>query len=94
MQPFVSSCDNWNWNGANYPCVYVGGNYNRNPNYGLFYVNCNEVSNANRNIGCRLLKQNVNPPYTAQMVAHPMVKIGTFRERASTPFGALERSYC
>ena len=48
------SCDNWNFNASN-PCVYVGGNYSRNGNHGLFYVNYNSVSNSSSNIGSRIL---------------------------------------
>lgn len=48
------SCDNWNFNASN-PCLYVGGNYNQNQNYGLFYVNYNTATNTNANIGCRFL---------------------------------------
>lgn len=56
-----SSCDYWNFNASN-PCVYVGGNYGQNGNYGLFYVNYNGVSNANANIGARvLLRFAINP---------------------------------
>ena len=47
------SCDVWNFDSSN-PCLYVGGNYSQNANYGLFYVNYNSASNANANIGCRL----------------------------------------
>ena len=36
--------------------LYVGGNYNQNLNYGLFYLNGNNsASNSNSNIGCRKL---------------------------------------
>lgn len=39
-----------------YP-AYVGGNYNDNANYGLFYLNANNAaSNQNGNLGSRLLK--------------------------------------
>ena len=46
--------DNWNYDSSN-PCLYRGGNYNRNQNYGVFYLNYNSASNANANIGCRHL---------------------------------------
>ena len=46
--------DNWNFNASN-PCLHVGGNYYQNRNLGLFYVNYNRTSNANDNIGCRIL---------------------------------------
>lgn len=73
--PLVS-CDYWNFNTSN-PCVYVGGNYNQNGNHGLFYVNYTSASNANANIGSRFLFCVANdPPYiTAQVAAHPLVKI-------------------
>lgn len=48
------SSDNWNFNSGN-PCLHFGGNYNQSGNHGLFYVNYNGVSNANANIGCRVL---------------------------------------
>ena len=32
----------------------VGGNYNQNQNHGPFYINYNNASNQNTNIGCRL----------------------------------------
>ena len=47
--------DNWNFNGSN-PCLHHGGNYNQNQNHGPFYVNYNNASNSNSNIGCRLLE--------------------------------------
>ena len=46
--------DNWNFNASN-PCLYAGGYYNQNLNYGAFYVNYTNASNANANIGCRHL---------------------------------------
>ena len=46
--------DNWNYNASN-PCLHCGGNYNQNQNHGLFYVNYNNASNTNANIGCRIL---------------------------------------
>ena len=67
----LGTCDNWNFNTSN-PCVYVGGNYNQNGNYGLFYVNYNNASNANANIGARIL---LGSSFTAQVVAHLLVKI-------------------
>ena len=54
MSSFWVTCDNWNFNSSN-PCLYVGGNYNQNTNHGLFFVNYNDVSNSNANIGCRIL---------------------------------------
>ena len=50
------SCDNWNYSASN-PCLYVGGNYNQNGNYGLFYVNYNTASNTSSNIGSRHLRR-------------------------------------
>lgn len=49
-----ASCDYWNFD-SSYPCLYVGGCYSHNSNYGLFYVNYNAASNYNGNIGCRFL---------------------------------------
>nr|DAT71758.1 MAG TPA: hypothetical protein [Caudoviricetes sp.] len=49
-----ASCDNWNFSSSN-PCLYVGGNYSHNSNYGLFYVNYNTASNYSGDIGCRFL---------------------------------------
>ena len=41
--------------------LHVGGNFNRNQNNGLFYLNGNNgASNANSNIGSRLLLS-INP---------------------------------
>ena len=45
--------DNWNF-ASNTPCLHRGGDYNRNQNYGMFYLNYNSASNANANIGSRL----------------------------------------
>ena len=56
------SSDNWNFNSGN-PCLHFGGNYNQSGNHGLFYVNYNGVSNANANIGCRVLLDWLSPPY-------------------------------
>ena len=72
----MASCDNWNFNTSN-PVIYVGGNYNQNGNHGLFYVNYTNATNSNSNLGSRFLfcVANENPPITAQVVAHPLVKI-------------------
>ena len=44
-----------NSNSSLYP-AYVGGNYNDNANYGLFYMNANNsASNTNSNLGSRNL---------------------------------------
>ena len=78
MSSFWVTCDNWNFNSSN-PCLYVGGNYNQNTNHGLFYVNYNDVSNSNANIGCRTLLCVLltNLQTTAQVVAHLSVKISS-----------------
>lgn len=47
------SCDVWNFH-SSYPCLFVGGSYNRSTNHGLFLVYFNGTSYANANIGCRL----------------------------------------
>ena len=79
------SCDHWNFDSSS-PCLYVGGNYNQNTNHGLFYVNYNSTSNSNANIGCRILfVLCLILHFTAQVVAHPLVKISKFGERVSTP---------
>lgn len=49
------SADSWYFN-ASYPCLYFGGYYNQDGNYGLFYVNCSSASYSYANIGCRLQK--------------------------------------
>lgn len=46
--------DNGNASSSNV-VVYVGGNYNQNQNYGLFYQNSNAVTNSNATIGSRFL---------------------------------------
>lgn len=51
---FPGPCDYWNFD-SSYPCLYVGGCYSHNSNYGLFYVNYNTASSYNGNIGCRFL---------------------------------------
>ena len=46
-------CDQVNSNTSAYP-ANVGGNYNANANYGLFYFNANNAaSNTNANLGSR-----------------------------------------
>lgn len=47
------SCDTWGFN-SSYPCLYVGGNYSHDANYGLFYVDFNSASVTNAYISCRL----------------------------------------
>ena len=50
-----SSADHCNYNSSGV-VLYVGGNYNQNQNYGLFYMNGNNnASNSNSNIGARHL---------------------------------------
>lgn len=46
-------------------------------NYGLFYINYNSITNANDNIGCRTLLcvWLTILQFTAQVTAHPLVKI-------------------
>ena len=51
----MSRGDRVNSNSGTY-VAYVGGNYNDNDNYGLFYLNANNnASNTNANIGSRHL---------------------------------------
>ena len=52
----LSVADNCN---AGNTCVYVGGNYNQNRNYGMFYSNSNSTSNSNDNIGARHLESSL-----------------------------------
>ena len=47
------SCDYWYFS-SSHPCLYVGGCYGHDSNYGLFYVNCVTASNYSVVIGCRL----------------------------------------
>lgn len=49
------SCDHWVFY-SSYPCLYVGGDYDQNVFYGLFYVQCNGVSGANNRLSTRLQK--------------------------------------
>ena len=51
---FPGPCDYWNFSSSN-PCLYVGGCYSHNSNYGLFYVNYNTASSYDGSIGCRFL---------------------------------------
>lgn len=46
--------DNWYY-GASSPCLCRGGDYGQDLYLGMFYVDYNSVSNADANIGCRLL---------------------------------------
>lgn len=70
-QRWAFSCDNWNFNGSN-PCLYVGGNYSQNQNRGLFYVNYNSTSNANANIGCRILLTEAKHESSRPMRGRPL----------------------
>lgn len=65
------SCDYWHFNGSN-PCLYVGGNYSQNQNHGLFYVNYNSASNANANIGCRILLTEAKHESSRPMRGRPL----------------------
>lgn len=47
--------DNWGFS-ASYPCLFVGGNYGQSLNHGLFCMYYSTASNANSNIGSRLMK--------------------------------------
>lgn len=49
----IASCDYWNF-GASYPCVYVGGDYGRSANRGLFYVSYTSASGTGGSVGSRL----------------------------------------
>lgn len=56
---FPGSCDNWNFDSSN-PCLYVGGNYNQNANYGMFVV-CYAASCFGGYLGCRFLFDFIQP---------------------------------
>ena len=92
LRSLVASCDNWNFNTSN-PVIYVGGNYNQNGNHGLFYVNYTNATNANGNLGSRFLfcVANNHPPHTAQVVAHPSVKISYKGAGKYTPACMVKR---
>ena len=47
------SCDGWYFS-SSYPCLYVGGYYGHDSNYGLFCVSGSGASVYNGYIGCRL----------------------------------------
>lgn len=47
------SCDGWNFYTSN-PCLCVGGYYDQNTYFGLFFVNYSSASNASTSIGARL----------------------------------------
>lgn len=57
---FPGPCDYWNFD-SSYPCLYVGGCYSHNSNYGLFYVYYNTASNYDGSIGCRFLFDFIQP---------------------------------
>lgn len=70
-------------NSSLYP-VYVGGNYNDNANYGLFYWNANNsASNSNSNLGSRLLRSVnfINQTVPVFLASFLRTKIITFRRR-------------
>lgn len=60
---FPGPCDYWNFD-SSYPCLYVGGCYSHNSNYGLFYVNYNAASYYDGGIGCRFLFDISNLTYS------------------------------
>lgn len=62
--------DNWNFNASN-PCLHAGGNYSQNLNHGLFYVNYNTATNANANIGCRVLVKHFRLQFLLVRGPHP-----------------------
>ena len=45
--------DYWAFSGS-YPCLFHGGNYSQDLNYGPFYVSYNRASSYSDNTGCRL----------------------------------------
>lgn len=47
------SCDYWYF-GSSTPCLYVGGDFNEEPHFGMFTVICISDSIGSTNIGCRL----------------------------------------
>lgn len=47
------SCDYWYFD-SSYPCLYVGGDYNQDANYGMFFVYYGSASYFYGFIGCRL----------------------------------------
>lgn len=53
--------DSWDFNGS-YPCLFHGGNYGQDLDYGPFCVSCDSTSNRYSNIGCRLQER---PPKAA-----------------------------
>ena len=56
QRPVVEAFGVWVYSGSSLCPVYVGGNYNSNPNYGLWHFNANNsASNSNANLGSRIL---------------------------------------
>lgn len=47
------SCDGWDF-GSSYPCLFVGGSYSHDSDYGLFCVSYSAASGYSGGIGCRL----------------------------------------
>lgn len=47
------SCDKWEV-GLPYPCLFVGGYYRQDANYGLFYAGYSSEFSADTDVGCRL----------------------------------------
>lgn len=67
--------DHCNYNSSGV-VLRIGGNYNQNQNYGMFYLNGNnDASNQNSNIGSRHLVKTVTIDFLAQAFAHLLVKI-------------------
>ena len=50
----TGSCDYWSYYSSN-PCLFCGGAYVRHKDRGLFYVDCNGVSDASSDVGFRAL---------------------------------------
>lgn len=50
----TGSCDFWSYN-SSYPCLYCGGYYRSNENFGLFYVGYSRVSDASSAVGFRVI---------------------------------------
>ena len=93
--------DNCNYNSSGV-VLHVGGNYNQNQNYGLFYTNGNNsASDSNDNIGARQYCVNIGGIrlradtvcYLRYSVPHLLVKINPLRNRLvhSVTYRALER---
>lgn len=87
---YVTDYCNYNASGV---VLHVGGNYNQNPNHGLFYLNGNNAAtNANANIGSRHHCKRVRLPVkSGAVVAEHLLKISCDRAQAGTPGRAKER---